>query len=363
MHKLGILGFGGMASGYHYETSKREDVDIKTTAAYDINPDRLKAARKEKIPAFSDLDEFLKQDFDLCLVATTNNFHCEMACAAMNAGKNVMVEKPAAMSSAEIETMIATAKKNNVLFTVHHNRRWDRDFMIVKKAFDDGVLKEPYMIESRIHGDGGSMYGWRDQPDHGGGMFLDWGIHAMDQMLYLIQEPVISVTAVIKNITTELVDDYAKVILNFESGLSAHVEVATFIQQKLPRWSIFCLDGNLQISEISSQYASLVKIKDAHYEPYELLAYTKDGVETRTSKYLVFKKEEEQYPDIEIPQDWAFLYKNLLNVLDGKEELIVKPEQVLRCFKVMEAAFRSSREGITVQFDDHYLSEYKKLGK
>ena len=115
------------------------------------------------------------------------------------------------------------------------------------------------------------MYGWRDQPDHGGGCSLDWGIHAGSNAIPY-PGAVISVTAVIKNITTELfVDDYAKVILNFESGLSAHVEVATFIEQKLPRWSIFCLDGNLQISEISSQYASLVKIKDAHYERMNFL--------------------------------------------------------------------------------------------
>ncbi|MBQ7719848.1 MAG: Gfo/Idh/MocA family oxidoreductase [Clostridia bacterium] len=363
MHKLGIIGFGGMAEGYHYATTKRDDIDMETVAVYDINPDRLAHAEELGLKACKTLDEFLSEHYDLVVVATANNYHCQMACAALEAGNNVMTEKPTAMSSAEVETMIETAKKCGKFYTVHQNRRWDRDFMIVKKAFDDGVLKLPYMIESRIQGDGGSMTGWRSQPDHGGGMFLDWGIHAMDQMLYLIQEPVKTVTAVVRNITTTLVDDYAKVLLTFESGLAAEVEVSTFILKKLPRWSVFCKDGALQVDEISSQYGSLRKVTKCEYQPYDLLAYTDLGVVHRTDKKLVYESETCQYPDIALPQDWAVLYKNLINVIDGKEELIVKPEQVLRCYKVMEAAFRSSREGVTVNFDDRYLSEYKKLGE
>ena len=363
MHKLGIIGFGGMAEGYHYATTKRDDIDMETVAVYDINPDRLAHAKELGLKACDTLDEFLKDHYDLVLVATANNYHCKMACAALEAGNNVMTEKPAAMSSAEIETIIETSKKTGKFYTVHQNRRWDRDFMIVKKAFDDGVLKHPYMLESRIQGDGGTMTGWRGQPDHGGGMFLDWGIHAMDQMLYLVQEPVKTVTAVVRNITTELVDDYAKVLLTFESGLAAEVEVSTFILKKLPRWSVFCSDGALQVDEIWSQKGKLRKVTESKYVPYDLLAYTDLGVTHRTAKKLEYKAEETEYPETDFPQDWAILYKNLINVIDGKEELIVKPEQVLRCYKVMEAAFRSNREGCTVQFNDNYLSEYKKLGE
>ena len=349
MHKLGIIGYGGMASNYHHETANRKDVPIEAVAAYDINPERVELAKSRGLKGFNNLSEFLAEDFDFCLVATSNNFHCEMACAALNAGKNVMVEKPCAMSSGEIQTMIDCAKKNNRLFTVHHNRRWDRDFMIVKKAFDDGVLKEPYMIESRIHGNGGSMRGWRSQPDHGGGMLLDWGIHAMDQMLYLIQEPVKTVSATIKNITTEEVDDYAKVILGFERGLTAMVEVATFAILPLPRWSVYCKDGALELQSISVENGKLRKVVDPHYEPSDILVYSHDGVAHRTEQDFKCTFEDSTYPTEALPQDLAALYKNVIAALDGKEELIVKPEQVLRCFKVIEAAFKSSREHITIK--------------
>lgn len=352
-HKMGIIGYGGMASGYHHGTTQRADLDIEAVAAYDINPKRLEEAAAKGLKTFDNLDDFLNSKlFDFVLVATANNFHCEMVCKALEAGYHTMSEKPVAMNSAEVEKMIATSKKCGKLFTVHHNRRWDRDFMVAKKVLEAGLIGKPYMIESKIHSgpdSGGSMGGWRAFKDHGGGMFLDWGIHAMDQMLYLIQEPVKSVYATIRNIKTEEVDDYAKVSLTFESGLVAQVEVATFTPVKLPRWFVLGEDGAFIIDDISSPKAHVRHTTDeSTWESYQALAYTADGMELRTLESFNPTFENLEAPEENFPQDWAELYKNVINAIDGKEELIVKPEQVLRCYKVMEAAFESSRTGKSV---------------
>ncbi|MFA6947809.1 MAG: Gfo/Idh/MocA family oxidoreductase [Eubacteriales bacterium] len=362
MHKLGIIGYGGMASGYHHENAKRADVDLEALCAYDIDPERRAYAQSRGLEAFDDLDKFLAQDFDLCLVATPNNFHCEMACAALNAGKNVICEKPVAMSSAELQKMIDTAEKNHKLFTVHHNRRWDRDFMIVKQAFDDGTIKQPYMIESRIHSNSGSMQGWRGEPDHGGGMLLDWGIHALDQMLYLVKEPISTVSATIRSVCSTKVDDYAKVIITFESGLAAQVEVATFAIQPLPRWSVYGRDAALTVDAISSEKGKLRIVRNAHTDHCELKAYNHGGdtahegiwrehsVEKRYDDYFRCEFVDAIYPQNDLPQDWASLYKNVLAAIDGREELIVKPAEVMRVMRVVEAAFKSDSEHITVKF-------------
>lgn len=71
--------------------------------------------------------------------------------------------------------MIAASERNHVLFSVHQNRRWDRDFRIVMEILKRGEIGKPYTIESRVHGQNGVIHGWRAYKVAGGGMLLDWG--------------------------------------------------------------------------------------------------------------------------------------------------------------------------------------------
>ena len=158
--KMGIIGFGYMGH-WHLKNAPKVD-NVEVVAAYDIDPARVAEAREIGLVGFDTLDEFLKSDlFNLVLVATPNDKHCELVCAALNAGKNVICEKPVAMSLAELDKMIDTAKANNKLFTVHQNRRWDKDFRIVKEVYDSGELGHIYSIQTRLHGSRGAMFGWR----------------------------------------------------------------------------------------------------------------------------------------------------------------------------------------------------------
>ena len=183
--KMGIIGFGYMGH-WHLKNAPKVD-NVEVVAAYDIDPARVAEARETGLVGFDTLDEFLKSDlFNLVLVATPNDKHCELVCAALNAGKNVICEKPVAMSLAELDKMIDTAKANNKLFTVHQNRRWDKDFRIVKEVYDSGELGHVYSIQTRLHGSRGAMFGWRAEPEHGGGMIYDWGVHFVDQLLFMM---------------------------------------------------------------------------------------------------------------------------------------------------------------------------------
>ena len=172
-HKMGIIGYGGMA-GWHHDNSKRI-TDFEVVAAHDIDAGRLEVAKGRGLKAYAKLEDFLKDDsFDIVLVATPNNFHKEMVIAALEAGKNVICEKPVAMSVADFDEMYNTAKKVGKLFTVHQNRRWDRDFCIIKKSIETGLVGKPYTIESRVMGQNGVMHGWRAYKVAGGGMVFDW---------------------------------------------------------------------------------------------------------------------------------------------------------------------------------------------
>ncbi len=344
-HRLGIIGYGGMA-GWHHENSVRVN-GLECVAAYDIDPERLQIAEKRGLKAYSALDAFLNEgNFDIVLVATPNNFHKELSIAAMNKGKHVVCEKPAAMTSSELKQMIDVSGRNRVLFTVHQNRRWDRDYKIICKVIDDGMVGKPYTIESRVHGTGGVLHGWRAYEVSGGGMLLDWGVHLIDQIMYMVPGNVTNVFARLYRIKTQEVDDYFKAILTFESGMSAQIEVGTYCLKTLPRWYVNGDLGSVFINGWECD-GSVIHARNLATEWVPEVVQTAAGP-TRTMAPRPHETIEE-LPLPEIKTDWADFYKNVLAVLDKKEELIVKPWEVMRVFKVIEACFASARTGQAIE--------------
>ena len=351
-YRIGYIGFGGMASGYHYDTAMREDVPFIPTAVFDLRESQRNLAKERGLAAFDNLQDFLDSRlFDFVLVATPNQYHCPMVCAALDAGYHAMSEKPVAMSVSEVEQMIAHAKAAGKMFTVHHNRRWDRDYLILREALDSGKIGCVHSFENRIHcKDGnGQMFGWRNYADHGGGMLLDWGIHMLDQTLDLVREPVKSVFADVRPIRSE-VDDYAKLLIRFESGITAQMEVSTFSPIPLPKWIAYGDKGAIVVDECCGDKGMMRYVESAHGDARADMVYPDSTVAERAAEtYSIDKWIEQPLPLTEQPQDWASLYKNVGAALDGTEELRVTPESVLRCFKVIEAAFKSAETGVSVE--------------
>lgn len=346
-HKMGIIGYGGMA-GWHHDNSRRVE-GLEISAAYDIDPERMRVAREKGLKTFDTLEEFLsKGDFDMVLVATPNNFHKDGAIAAMNTGRHVVCEKPVAMSSQELQEMIEASERNGVLFTVHQNRRWDKDFNIIRKVIGNGMVGKPYTIESRVHGSGGVIHGWRAYKVSGGGMLLDWGVHLIDQIMYMVPEKVTSVFARLHNIRTPEVDDYFKMVMVFESGLSAQIEVGTYCLKTLPRWYVNGDLGSVYIDGWDCT-GGVMHAKKLATEWVPEIVHTAAGP-TRTMAPRP-KEAIEELPLPDIKTDWADYYRNVIAVLDKKEELIVKPSEVMRVFKVMEAGFQSAEAGSAVGVD------------
>jgi predicted dehydrogenase len=104
----------------------------------------------------------------------------------------VVVDKPAAATSAEIAELIGLAAKNSALFAPFHNRRWDSDFQTIKKLLHEGLLGRLVYFESRFDRWRPVMPAdrlWKDDPDAGGGLLLDLGTHIADQALVLFGKP------------------------------------------------------------------------------------------------------------------------------------------------------------------------------
>lgn len=143
--KLGIVGFGFMG---HCDADMMATFDeIDLVAVADTNPEQLKDA-PEGVETYGSIDEMLeKADINVVMVSTPNPSHPEMVKKAAAAKKHVICEKPAAMSVAEFDEMVAACKENGVIFTVHQQRRWDTDYRIMKEVYDKNMVGDMYVID------------------------------------------------------------------------------------------------------------------------------------------------------------------------------------------------------------------------
>lgn len=342
--KIGIIGYGGMAGWHHRHIEKLEGISV--TAAYDIDHVRVEAAVQAGIEGFYDLDSFLNSGlFDTVLVATPNDVHCSLAKAAFAADKNVICEKPVAMNVQEVDEIIEAAQKANRLFTVHQNRRWDKDFLAAKEIYDTKAVGKVFSTQSRLHGSGGVVHGWRGEKQHGGGMLFDWGVHFLDQFLTMFGfDNVVSVNCQFAYVKTQEVDDYVFLLLQLKDGTYASIEIGTFVLKELPRWMILGDNATAYINDFSANGAIVELDSTLEHEP--VLIMTANGPTRTFSPRPDNVKIEKPLPIIE-PDHTAFYY-NVRDAVAGKAELIVQPWQVRKVMEVIDAAFESAKTGKTV---------------
>ncbi len=345
MIKLGLIGFGGMAH-YHAENAPKTGV-VQVVAAYDIDPDRQREALERGWRSYADLDSFLSdEEVNVVLVATPNHVHRYLATQAMKAGKNVISEKPVTTSVRDLDEMIRVAKENNVIFSVHQNRRWDRDYRIARKAIEDGMIGKPMSIESRVVGSNGIIQGWRAIREYGGGMVFDWGVHILDQILDMYPDKkVTSVFCRTASIYNPDVDDYDKIVLTFEDGLIAQLEVNMYAMEPLPRWYAVGNKGTLVINDWACTGCVTQSSALAHEVP-PVIVQTEAGPTRSMAPQPDETKVRLPLPEVDVT--WNDYYRNINDVIEGKAELIVKPEQCRRVLQVIEACFESANTGSIV---------------
>ena len=167
--RAGIIGFGYM--GRHHLRKCRLTGDIEVIAAHDTDSVKLEESRAEGLIPYARLEDFLANDeLSLVFICTPNDVHAALSVAALRAGKHVMCEKPVTLNSEELEQVIAAAEENRRVFTVHQNRRWNVDYLMVREALASGAIGKPTTILSRVYGQRGVCFGWRpSRPRPGAG--------------------------------------------------------------------------------------------------------------------------------------------------------------------------------------------------
>lgn len=342
---LVVIGYGGMGT-WHTQHALKSDV-VELAGVYDIKEEKNALARERGIFAYDSLEAVLNDPkVDLVTVAIPNDSHKEVVIKALEAGKNVISEKPVAMNLQELDDMIAAANKSGKVFSVHQNRRFDVDFLAMKHLKETGELGEFISIESRIHGSRGIPSDWRGEKEHGGGMVLDWGVHLIDQILQIFDEKIESIYCTFDHITNKEVDDGFKLTITFEGGKTAFVEVGTYNFIAMPRFYLRAEKGSAMITDWREN-CKVVKCK-AWHESEVIPVQTAAGLtKTMAPRDSITVDEYELEKPASDVHDY---YRNFCAAIDGKATQLVTHAQMRRVMKVMEACFASDAAGQVVPF-------------
>ena len=343
----GLIGFGGMGK---WHTEILENVpEIELAGIYDIKEEKRKLAEEAGFHTYETEEAMLADEsIDVILVATPNDTHRPIALRAMEAGKNVIVEKPATLSLKELTELEDMAGKTGQFLTVHQNRRWDEDLLTVREILKDQTMGEIFRIESRVHGSRGIPGDWRKEKAHGGGMVLDWGVHLFDQIFRLTGERRLkTVYATLTNVTNQEVDDGFTAVLRFEGGLEVLVEVGTNNFISLPRWYVLGENGSAVVEDwdLSGKIVKAFSEEEKEIVPVRTAAgLTKTMVPRREDTIRV-----EELP--RVPGDIADFHRNVAAVLLRGEEPAVKLPEVKRVMRLMETVFESAEKNHVMDFE------------
>ena len=243
-----VIGIGGIGiwHGQMMRDTKRVEVCALCDAKIGMHARAMEHFPDAKF--YTSVDEmFAAEQIDLVAIATPHNLHAPIAITALNAGANVVVEKPMATKYADCLAMIAAAKANARFLTVFHNRRLDGWYLAAKSVIDDGLLGNLVELQSGINYRCGPET-WRGFKEAGGGIMYDWGAHLVDYVLHFTGSEVVSVSGYFyraPDANPAYNEDHGSVRINFASGATAVITISAVDHSSPLRYKLVGDKGTL----------------------------------------------------------------------------------------------------------------------
>ena len=327
---VAFIGFGMVAERFHGPLLAAEPY-FRLTHVVERHQNRARECYP-KVVTVRRAEELWTLPVELVVILTPNDTHYELARQALQAGKHVVVDKPFTVTSGEAYALGELARREDRVLTVFHNRRWDSDFLTIKRLLAQGKLGRLRRFESRWERYRPEPKGnWREDDRAGSGVLYDLGSHLIDQALQLFGKP----RSVLAHLRTQRqgtsavdafdwIGDYGEMWAHLSSNcLTASPtfrfllsgENATFCSQQLDS------QENALKSGKSPQQAGWGE------EPQECW-----GTLTSCDGVLKVPSEKGAYPQF---------YRNLAATLRGEEPLAVHPEQALEVVRGLELAQKS----------------------
>lgn len=243
--RVGLLGYG--AIGDEHARALQAVDGLELIAVCDTNSARVDAARSltSELTAYADGVDLLDGDVDLVIVSTPPNSHADWVLRALEAGKHVVVEKPFCITTAEADEMLAAARSGDRLLAVYQNRRWDADYLTLRRLIRQGAIGDVFHYESFIGGYGHPCNYWHSDEEVSGGAVYDWGSHYIDWLLDLLPREVEHVTAATHKRRWHDVTnaDHTRVSIRFTDGAEAEFVHSDLAAALKPKWYALGTDG------------------------------------------------------------------------------------------------------------------------
>lgn len=348
---LGIIGFGFMGQTHAETINGLDYANLK--AVCDTNEAQFVYA-PDGVATYVSADELLADEtIDTVIIAVPNLLHLKMVVKSAKAHKDIICEKPLAMNSEEVKEMMAVTKEENVRFTIHHQRRWDHDYRVAKEVYDQKLVGDIYTIKSSLYGFNGNMHDWHIYPELGGGMLYDWGVHLIDQILWMIPTKLQTVYADVRNVINEKVDDYFNIQLYFENGINAQIELGTYFLNSSENWfeRHWFIGGNEGSAKIDgfNPKGEITRTSELLGNVPGQITMTHAGPTRSFGPAPEGRILTEALPEVDVSH--RMFFDNYYAAVSGKEELTIQPEEILRLMQVVEAIRTSAKYHQSIHFE------------
>ncbi len=339
MIRVGLVGYG--MAGRVFHAPMITAVDGLEFAAVVEGSGRTAEAAYPGITTYASLESMLEDaSIELIVIATPNTTHAPFAELALRAGRHVVVDKPTAITTAEIAALIETAAAEDRFLIPFHNRRFDNDFQTLQKVLREEMLGRVVYVESTFDRwrPAPRRAVWREDGTPGGGIVLDLGTHVADQALLQFGLPE-AVSADISHERDNGVTDDAFAIRLHYPRLTVMLGATALAAQPRPRYTVRGTKGSFVKWGLDPQEARL-KATGRVVEPGW-------GVEPASSWGTLTVDVEGAMvsrPVPSIPGDYRRYYAAVRDALLGKSAPPVLAADALRVAKVLEWARQSSAE-------------------
>jgi len=343
MIKVGVIGYGMSAKVFHLPLIS--DNDQFQLTAICTSQNKLVSEKYPAISTYPKVDEFIQHSgVDLVVITTPNVMHYAIAKSCLESGLHVVIEKPMTATSAEAEELVKLAKKHQLTLSVFHNRRWDGDFLTVKKLVNNDSLGEIRLFESHfdrlrpIVSDK-----WKEHPGMATGVWFDLGAHLVDQALCLFGLPTSVTASCLALRDNSKTTDYFHVQLHYPE-LEVILHSSPYAAGPNSRFNIQGSKGcfikyGLDIQEEQLKKGMLPsqqtfgKDKPEHY-----------GILYSNSKESIIISEEITTE----PGDYQQFYLAIAKAINSGEPVPVSGEDAVNVIKILELAVQSSITGLTI---------------
>ncbi|MFM7634970.1 MAG: Gfo/Idh/MocA family protein [Cyanobacteriota bacterium] len=255
MINIGIIGCGLIGQ----KRARALGQGGRLVACADIDLNRAQALAGNQAKAFANYQDLLAlPEVEAVVVATLHDSLAAITLAAIQAGKHVLVEKPAARHPQELEPLMAAAAEIGVKVRVGFNHRYHRAMLKAKQLLDDGALGNLMFLRAR-YGHGGRVgydQEWRSRPElSGGGELIDQGPHLIDLSRWFLSQEFVEVQGFAHTYYWDMpVDDNGFMLLKTANHQTAFLHASCTEWKNLFSMEIYGRDGKLELSGLGGSY-------------------------------------------------------------------------------------------------------------